>query len=462
VGVPGATSGADDGHRRATPEAFRDPEVIHALVNDGAVLFASLTGYGTISWISDSALPLLGWDPATISSRNAVELVHPDDQELLIDLLAEAMRGSADRSSAVLRLRHDAGRWCAFEFSGLDLRGEDGEGTYLVWGRPFEHVTRLLSFLDTLLADTDLPRILEHVIAWLDTLILESASAVLVRDDQGYRCLATSAALPLDLDLEAEAADRSFPWELAPTGDVVELDVDLDQLPQVIREKARAEGYEACWAVPVPTPEGDGVMAVVLTWRRRPGPTSVTQRRRLQSGAQVVRLAVEWARTQEQLLTAATTDALTGLANRSQFESRVLGERTPLAAVLLIDLDDFKLVNDHHGHLLGDELLRACARRMAAVVRGSDVLARLGGDEFAVWCPHLTGPEAAEALAQRLLGALEEPVDLDGTPHTVGCSIGVTLVEVEDPADRDLDQILGRADQALYRAKAAGKSRWAV
>lgn len=446
------------------PAPFLDPAVIHGLVNHGAVLFASLTGEGTISWISDSAMDLLGWDPATIASRNAVDLVHPDDQALLIDLLTEAMRGSADRSATVVRLLHDTGRWCAFEFSGIDLRGQDREGTYLVWGRPFENVTRLLTFLDTLLAEADLSDILEHVIAWFDTLILQSSSAILLRGDDGvYRCAATSEGLAPSLAVDVDPRQPGdAPWHRSLDAQTSEEDVDLSTLPPTVHAAARAEGYAACWTVPVLAPETGEPLAMVVMWRRRPGPTSVTQRRRLVSGAQIVRLAVEWARTQEQLLIAATTDSLTGLANRAQFESRISGERSDLSAVLLIDLDDFKAVNDRHGHLAGDRLLQECARRMSAVVRGSDVLARLGGDEFAVWCPHLSDARAGDALAARLLATFEEPVDVAGEPHHMGCSIGVTIVSTENPAERDLDEILSRADRALYRVKAAGKSSYAA
>jgi diguanylate cyclase (GGDEF)-like protein len=87
---------------------------------------------------------------------------------------------------------------------------------------------------------------------------------------------------------------------------------------------------------------------------------------------------------------------------------------------------------------------------------------RLGGDEFAVWCPNLKAIGDAETVARRLVASLADAVEVDGHSHTVGCSVGVAVVTSDDPRVGDVDKILGAADQALYRAKGAGKGRWAV
>jgi len=152
-------------------------------------------------------------------------------------------------------------------------------------------------------------------------------------------------------------------------------------------------------------------------------------------------------------------DALTGLANRAAFLetleaalSRARRKRSGLA-VLFLDLDGFKEVNDRFGHEQGDDLLVEAARRMRSVVRAGDVVARLGGDEFTVLLEDVADPAAVVAVADKLQEAIELPLDLDGERLRVRCSIGASLFPGNGEHAADL---LARADLALYRVKAAG------
>ena len=123
-------------------------------------------------------------------------------------------------------------------------------------------------------------------------------------------------------------------------------------------------------------------------------------------------------------------------------------------AVLCVDLDDFKKVNDTLGHPAGDELLRKIADRLRKTVRETDIIARLGGDEFAVVQIAPQRPEEVTLLASRLVAVLAEPYDIDGHEVVIGASIGITVA----PGDgTDPDQLLKNADMALYRAKAEGR-----
>ena len=144
----------------------------------------------------------------------------------------------------------------------------------------------------------------------------------------------------------------------------------------------------------------------------------------------------------------AECDSLTDLANRAGFEARL---RDPVAALLLIDLDGFKAVNDTHGHQAGDQCLRETARRLRLTCRKGDLLARLGGDEFAVVVERPVSPEAAALYAQGIIDALCRPVDGDGRRFPIGASVGIAL---SGPAPLDL---YACADAALYAAKAAGR-----
>ncbi|MCW3059579.1 MAG: hypothetical protein JWQ02_1400 [Capsulimonas sp.] len=154
-------------------------------------------------------------------------------------------------------------------------------------------------------------------------------------------------------------------------------------------------------------------------------------------------------------------DSLTGLPNRILFQERV--EQTlavaraenRLAAVLFIDLDRFKQINDTLGHLAGDALLQEVARRFVGCVRAGDLLARMGGDEFTVLLPEIADADAAAAVAERLLESLQEPLTLAGQSLYVTASIGVSVF----PRDgQDMTTLLRHADVAMYGAKDHGRS----
>jgi len=158
-------------------------------------------------------------------------------------------------------------------------------------------------------------------------------------------------------------------------------------------------------------------------------------------------------------------DPLTDLGNRTLFIERVahaLARRSrpdATLAVLFVDLDNFKAINDSRGHAVGDEILVAVGRRLAACVRPADTVARLGGDEFAVLLDDLSGlPEAGE-VAARLLDALRAPVAARGTTVVVGGSVGIAFA---DAGADDTDTLLRNADVALYRAKDRGRGGYQV
>jgi diguanylate cyclase (GGDEF)-like protein/PAS domain S-box-containing protein len=167
---------------------------------------------------------------------------------------------------------------------------------------------------------------------------------------------------------------------------------------------------------------------------------------------------------ERQLTHQAFHDPLTGLANRALFRDRVqhalaLNRRTqqPLA-VLFLDLDGFKAINDSLGHLVGDKLLGAVSRRLQASVRPGDTVARLGGDEFAVLLEDLEGLHVAQQVAARFIDEMKSAFSLKGHEVFVGASVGIALSAESD----DADELLRNADLAMYRAKALGKNRCEV
>jgi diguanylate cyclase (GGDEF)-like protein/PAS domain S-box-containing protein len=169
-------------------------------------------------------------------------------------------------------------------------------------------------------------------------------------------------------------------------------------------------------------------------------------------------------REQAELEHDANHDALTGLPNRRQLTERLrlaiagAPRRRLSTAVVYIDLDGFKAVNDQYGHARGDELLVALAARMRNAVRESDTVARLGGDEFVVLLQDLEGKVDCTALLERLRDACAQPVRMAGRQVRVSASIGVAMLRPGEPAEAH--QLLRMADQAMYQAKLGGKNRY--
>jgi diguanylate cyclase (GGDEF)-like protein len=165
---------------------------------------------------------------------------------------------------------------------------------------------------------------------------------------------------------------------------------------------------------------------------------------------------------QHELERKALYDSLTQLANRSLFHNRlehVLQSRRPGACVLLLDVDEFKAVNDSHGHHAGDQLLKAVADRLRACVREGDTAARLGGDEFALLLDRSGGEVEAIAVAERLLRDFDGRIDVAGERLAVHVSLGIATGV---PGHDSPDELLRRADVALYEAKRRGKSQYCV
>lgn len=156
------------------------------------------------------------------------------------------------------------------------------------------------------------------------------------------------------------------------------------------------------------------------------------------------------------------TWSLTQLANRARAVEMIecaldRAQRAgSLVGLLFVDLDNFKVVNDTHGHAEGDEVLRETARRMQAGVRAGDTVGRLGGDEFVILVEAPDSAAALVAVAERLVGAISAPVHTAGRDLVVSASIGVAVVR---DGGTDADALLYEADAAAYRAKAQGRGR---
>jgi diguanylate cyclase (GGDEF)-like protein/PAS domain S-box-containing protein len=251
----------------------------------------------------------------------------------------------------------------------------------------------------------------------------------------------------------AEALGRHV--SLVSTGPPLPDDLTTMATGTVERRQKRRDGteFDALLTLSV-VRAGDGTTTGVAGIVR-----DITGRKR--SEAQALATARQLEQQAGELARMALHDPLTGLANRALMQDRLehalADRRARRHAVLLLDLDDFKAVNDGCGHEAGDAVLTAVARRLECSVRPADTVARLGGDEFVVLMEDVEGRRDVVTVAERLLRALREPVAWGDERFRVGGSVGVTLTDAADR--RGMDDLLRDADLAMYVAKSGGKNR---
>jgi diguanylate cyclase (GGDEF)-like protein/PAS domain S-box-containing protein len=278
--------------------------------------------------------------------------------------------------------------------------------------------------------------------------IVEATPDLVAIVDVSGRCTYLNAAarralgMPADADLGGVAVGEVY---------------TLDSLEEVLSVGLPTAARNGAWAgeVTLRLPGGDDMPAsqVVLA---HPGEAGVDHY------SSVTRDLRERKAFEAQLVHQALHDALTGLPNRVLFADRLAQARSRAGrlagalAVLLLDLDHFKLVNDAYGHDVGDDLLGRAAIRIRGALRQGDTVARFGGDEFAVLCEDVRGPAEVDAIADRLAVALAEPFELAAGRVFLTASIGIALAD-EFPATAE--SLLRDADTAMSRAKERGRAR---
>ena len=242
----------------------------------------------------------------------------------------------------------------------------------------------------------------------------------------------------------------------------------MGTLDEPLRSAAEAAGYRSLVVLPVRDDVDGQVGTALVLWHRVGLPITVNQSQVLARAATVASLALGRERISRRLREAAFLDPLTGLGNRRHLLGSVadgLAAAGGSAAVLFVDFDSFKEVNDRHGHQAGDEVLLEAARRLASAIRPSDEVVRLGGDEFAVICHGRLAVEQVTAIAERIIASMSAPILVPGGPApgatsrfvTIGASVGIAHGYPDGTA---LETLLASADSALLEAKANGKGRW--
>jgi diguanylate cyclase (GGDEF)-like protein/PAS domain S-box-containing protein len=455
-------TGIDVTDARHAEAALRDSEArFRSLVLNASDIVAVVDRDGTVQYASPAAERLLGWEVATHIGASALDLIHPDELALAVESMVETVAEAGVKLPLEVRLAHADGSWVPVEVVANNRLEDPAVAGIVMTIRDIRERKRM----ETLL--TGHSRVLEMVArrepleATLDALatLIESyvtgaKCAVVLLDDDG-RTLRTAAAPSLTPDIR-----RAIEGEAVHAGEGMSADVVTDPGWDSFRSLVHAHGLVPAWSVPVATTSGDPSMGAVIILAEPGGRVTADERRLLELSGRLAAIAVKEAATEVELAYRATRDVLTGLANRALFLDqleRALArvERRPwLVALLFLDLDGFKPVNDRLGHEAGDELLRVVAGRLRDAMRPSDTVARFGGDEFAMLCEDLADEDDACALAERVGVVIAEPVQIEGATVAVTASIGVALAR---GPGTDPGTLLRTADQAMYQAKERGK-----
>jgi len=404
-----------------------------ALVQSSSDLVFTFDRTGT-TYASPSCSQVLGYEPEAMLGRGTGMFVHEDDLEDLRVTLGGTLETPGQSSEFCVRVRHLDGtlRWLEGLATNL-LDDRDVAGVVINARDVTERRTRLerhtaISDLGReVLRDTTLEAVVESATSVIRlTLNADDCRIVGVAGNvssKGERDLVT----PNDSAGRNSSSDHALPSLRVPVGDPEQplAFIEVSMLSPVTPDEEQFV---------------EGVAGMVL---------SATVR----------------FRAEDAIRHQALHDPLTGLPNRILFNDRLehaLNRRARTAgyvAVMIVDLDRFKNVNDSLGHLIGDELLIAVADRLETRLRGVDTIARLGGDEFAILVDDLEAPDHAGRVAQRALEALLDPIQLSEREVAIGASVGIALT---DKSYTKADRLLSDADAAMYRAKREGKGCYRV
>ena len=437
---------------RRTGELERREAAYRLLAENNSDVISRHDPDGVYRYVSPSARQVLGYEPSDLIGRSAYDLIHPDDLHRACTV--QAIAAAPGPLTATYRMRRADGGWGWVETAARAIRDESGAVLEI------QTSTRDVGARHAAEQDLEARAAQQAAVARLGLLALD------VGGDLPDLLQAACAVVAATLDVDAVQV-----LELdAPTGvlrRVAAVGVDAagepDRVPAPTLPAAGAAVVEGLGTV-VAIRSRDGTFGVLAARARDGRALTVDAAHFLQAVANVLASTIERVVSERELQHQALHDALTGLPNRALLRDRLdhalaraSGAET-LVAVLFLDLDHFKVINDSAGHATGDELLLAVAERLRGVLRPGDTAARFGGDEFVLLCEDLGGEQDALAIAERVVLRLREPFRLAGEEFVASASVGVAIVA----AGADADAVLRDADAALYRAKTLGRSRYEV
>ena len=398
-----------------------DPDIVAWQLSDSTFL-----------WVSSAVHDVLGYDPEDMVGRPAFDYMHPDDLSAA-RAATDLDGGSPDAPRVmILRMRHRDGHYLWMEVAGQAVRDAAGKTSQM--RTAWRDATARIKAEHERDAAVQLVR---------STLESSPIGIAVCSADGSFTQVNRALCEMLGRDAD-DLLGKTLSRFTHPADDCGDFAAVLSGALVMQESECRYQRSDGSWIW--------GHCNMVLL---RDDATSIPRGVLVQ-----LQDITERRRATEQLAHAATHDWLTGLANRQAFTERLTLAADQVAfpgpsAMIFVDVDDFKAVNDTYGHEIGDRLLREVAARVSAAIRPQDFAARLGGDEFVVHCPALRDPQEASDIAANILEALLKPPYRAGTETVhLSASIGVTYA-----TQCDASRLMARADRAMYRAKQRGRAR---
>jgi diguanylate cyclase (GGDEF)-like protein len=411
-------------------------------------------------WATSSWERIFGYDPI---DTPAWDVVHPDDLNFTLSVLnhhredlevyAAPMVDELVPPSGEIRLRHADGRWLKCMVR-IDNKLANPEVAAIV-----VHVVRpidpsgLARAIDCITHAAPVEKALTAILGYMAEDGIrqnQGPSAVVWIEATGERRAVSESA-----DGVAEVLFGREVSEL-PRGPQQVTITNVEQLPEgPLRSMAERMHLRCLWAIRIGAIDDE--LGVVLSWSAYDFALELRPHMHFAIGCDVVALALNERRRMHAIRLNAVTDPLTGVYNRAGLDeafNTISGGHQANVGALFVDLDDFKDINDLHGHTVGDQVLTEVAGRLGIVCRETDVAARIGGDEFVMLCPNVDS-RGMDAIAARVAAQFDAPIVTDAGPLRVWASVGVSS------ADRasGLTALLREADVAQYRAKRLAKNR---
>ncbi|MCW3020210.1 MAG: domain S-box-containing protein/diguanylate cyclase protein [Solirubrobacterales bacterium] len=381
----------------------------------------------------DALTEILGWAAEEMHGRRSIEFMHPDDHALAIDNWMEMLASPGPGRRVRLRHRHRNGSWVWFEVTNHNMLDDPGRNCV---------VAEIVDISDEMAAQEEL-RAREQLLDRLAEAIplglfqVDAAGAIVYTNDRLHEILGVQRVTSFEAQMASvvesdQAALRSAMDDVLGAGRHADVEVEL--------RFAGSDEARFCSINLRALTHEDGTISGAIA---------------------CVADVTDSARMRDELKRRATFDELTGCHNRASFmralEANVAAAQPDAErALMFVDLDRFKDLNDRYGHATGDELLRILGARLRATVRGGDMVGRIGGDEFLVMCPQAGGSDGAMRLAERLAQALREPVALVAGSVWPQVSIGVAWSQGHGT---EADAIVAQADAAMYQSKRQGAGR---
>ena len=400
---------------------FHD-KVVNALRECVIILTPDLN----LSWASQGAVNLLGLNPLEAVGRPALDFLHPDDVEETLSGIAKFAEG-LEMYRVVVRVLNASGSYVPVEVMGTDLTMDPDIGGMVLSLRDGQR-------------DSELGQEIERSRQLSSAIVEGLPDGLIATDRYGHVTMANTVARAM-FDADPDVVPAGLPLETFALYTLSGRPVDLLQpTAKPVRCLLPDQGeirYLDCSIGEIAGGDSGGHGRVIVL-------TDVTAEHR----------------AAEDLREQALHDQLTGLPNRRQLEARLnllaTGSTPGDVAVCFIDLDGFKLVNDNHGHRVGDQVIRLAAQRLQRQLRDEDLLVRHGGDEFVAVLVDVASLAGAEAVAERLRQVLEAPYEIGNERFDLSASVGVALASTTGLMS---ELLLQQADIALYEAKGNGRNR---